>query len=81
VKGSLFAWRTPGSLSPRNRGKLMDLTRDCVARVDNESEEIESIETTEVGVVEIGEMERSFAAQEMICGGAMISKSKQCHTP
>jgi hypothetical protein len=56
----------------------MGLSRDCTARVKDESEEIDSIETTEVGVVEIGEMERSLAVQEMICGGAMISKSK-CH--
>ena len=34
------------------------------------------METTEVGDVEIGEMDLSFAAaQEMICG-VMISKSK-----
>ena len=59
----------------------MDLTRDCVARVDDESEEIDSIETTEVGVVEIGEMERSLAAQEMICGGAMIRKNKKVPHP
>jgi len=56
----------------------MDLTWDCAVRAKDESEEIESIETTEEGVVEMGEMERSLAAQEMICG-VMISKSK-CHT-
>jgi hypothetical protein len=56
----------------------MGLTRDCTARSKDESEEIESIETTEVEVVETGEIERSLA-QEMICGGAMISKGKRCH--
>jgi hypothetical protein len=59
----------------------MDLTRDWVARVDDESEEIDSIETTEVGVVEIGEMGRSFAAQEMICGEAMIRKNNKVPHP
>jgi hypothetical protein len=51
----------------------MDLTWVGAAREKDELEESESIETTEV---ETGEMERSFAAQEMICGGVMISKSK-----
>ena len=55
----------------------MDLTWDGIARDKDESDEIDSIETTEV---EMGEMERSLAAQEMICGGAMISKSKRCHS-
>jgi hypothetical protein len=53
-----------------------------VAREKDDSEEIESIETTEVVLVEMGEMERSFAAaQEMICG-VMISydRAKQCHS-
>lgn len=61
---------------------LIDLTRGCVARDKDDTEDIESIETTEVGVVEMGEIERSLAAaQEMICG-VMISKqltlSKLC---
>lgn len=34
------------------------------------SERMESIETSDV--VETGELERSVALQEMICGGAMI---------
>lgn len=76
MKGS-FARCTPDSLSPRNRGELMDLTWDGIARDKDESDEIDSIETTDV---EMGEMERSLAAQEMICGGAMISKSKRCHS-
>ncbi len=59
----------------------MDLTRGCETRDKDDSEEIESIETTEVGVVEMGEMERSLAAQEMICG-AMISTGEQsCAVP
>jgi len=70
VKGSSVACCTPNSLSPR---KLIDLGRGWVARDKDDSEEIESIETTEEGVVDMGEMERSLAAQEMICG-AMISK-------
>jgi hypothetical protein len=45
-----------------------------VAGDKDDSEEIESIETTEEGVVETGEMERSLAAQEMICGAMMISQ-------
>jgi hypothetical protein len=57
----------------------MDLAWDDTARSRDESEEIESIETTEVEVVEIGEIERLLAAQEMICGGAMISRSNRCH--
>ena len=54
----------------------MDLTWGGAAREKEEFEESESIETTEE---ETGEMERSVAAQEMICGGVMIRKSKQCH--
>jgi hypothetical protein len=60
----------------------MYLNRGCVARDKDDSEEIESIESTEEGVVEMGEMERSLAGQEMTCG-AMISndRAKQCHNP
>lgn len=54
-----------------------------MARDKDDSEDIESMETTEEGVVEMGEMERSLtAAQEMICG-VMISndRAKLCHNP
>lgn len=37
------------------------------------------METTEEGVVEMGEMERSLAGQEMICG-AMISNEQSSAT-
>ena len=50
------------SLSSRMAEKLMDLTWDCAARAKDESEEIDSDGTTEIGA----------AAQGMICGGAMI---------
>jgi len=65
------------SLSPRT---FINLKWGCVARDRDDSEEIESIETTEEEAVEMGEMERSLAAQEMICG-VMISndRAKQCH--
>jgi hypothetical protein len=52
---------------------FIDLNRGCVARDKDDSEEIESIETTEE-VVEMGEMERSLAAQEMICGAMIRSQ-------
>jgi hypothetical protein len=70
VKGSSFTVCTPECLSPRT---FIDLNWGSVARDKDESEEIESIETTEEGVVEMGEMERSLDAQEMICG-VMISQ-------
>ena len=70
MKGSSFAGCTPECLSP---GTFIDLNRGCVARDKDESEEIESIETTEEGDEEMGEMERSLAGHEMICG-VMISQ-------
>ena len=47
---------------------FIDLNRGSAARDKDDTEEIESIETTEEVVVEMGEMERSLAGQEMICG-------------
>jgi hypothetical protein len=77
VKGSSVACCIPDSLSPR---KLIDLGRGWVARDKDDSEEIESIETTEEGVVDMGEMERSLA-QEMICGVMISKKSGHSSVP
>jgi hypothetical protein len=56
------------------------LNLGCVTRDKDDPEEIESMETTEEGAVEMGEMERSLAAQEMICGVMTRATAKQCHT-